>query len=149
MPIYQGAKYHITGLIELYNNNFIKAIEAFSLATKLEPENSSHWSVLGAIHMKIGNSFDALKAFETILFHYPNNIIALINSYDILTYLGDLNAKLPSDLEFINHEKEKKSIDLNNIWYEQAKKRLNKAISLEPTNYQVIKRQKQLIQSSL
>ena len=100
--------------------------------------------------MKIGKNIDALRTFETILCHYPDHIIALIYSYDILVYLGDIKAKFPSNLYFCNERKEfkeDKNISLDSIWYEQARKRLNKAISLEPTNYQVIKRQRQYIDS--
>ncbi len=137
---------HIIGLIEVCRHNFQLAVEAFDKATTLEPLNPSHWLALGQVQRAIGNNLDALRAFETILSRYPDDIIALINIYDTLIALGKEQNKLPSHHDFFVQEKKRESESnslefIDNIWHKRAKKILNQAITLAPDNYQVLKRQ--------
>ena len=44
---------------------------------------------------------DAMKAFETILSHHPDDLIALINIYDTLMALGNDHAQLSSNSDFL------------------------------------------------
>ena len=136
---------HILGLIEVCRHDFQKAVEAFELATTFEPDNPSHWLALGQVQMEIGNTVKALAALEAILSRYPDDIIALINSYDALIGLGKKTNQSASMLNFLDRKKrtkpEKKDIDFReNNWYDEAEKRLSKAIALAPDNYQVLKR---------
>lgn len=132
---YRATESHIIGLIEVCRQNFPKAIEAFSSATNLESNNPSHWLALGQVQRVIGNNLDALRAFETILSHYPDDIIALVNTYDTLIALGKTQTQLSSDFDDTN----------DNLWYKQAKKSLDQAIALAPDNYQIVKRQLSLV----
>lgn len=137
---------HIIGLIEICRHNFPKAVKAFSSATTFEPDNPSHWLALGQVQRTIGNNLDALKAFEAILSRYPNDIIALINIYDVLIALGNSNTQFPFILNVLNQKKSKtekrENINsINNICFKKAEKILNQAIVLAPDNYQVLKRQ--------
>ncbi|MDJ0714623.1 MAG: tetratricopeptide repeat protein [Prochloraceae cyanobacterium] len=143
---YMATQSHIIGLIEVCRHNFPKAVEAFESATTFEPDNPSHWLALGQLQRSIGNKIDALRAFEAILSRYPDDIIALINIYDVLIALGDAQSQLASNLEVFNQEKSQKEAKkrrnlLDNIWYNQTEKILNQAIALAPDNYQVLKRQ--------
>ncbi len=134
-----ATQYHINGLIEICRNNFLLAVDAFSLATKLEPDKPSHWLALGQVQQLRGNNIDAISAFNTILFHSPEDIIALINIYDSLMNLGKTYR-----LSSLNTKKtdQKKNITLtNNKWYRQAKTVLDQILTLAPDNYQALKRQ--------
>ena len=144
---YVAIKYHLTGLIEVCQHNLPQAIEAFSSATTLEPDNPCHWLALGQVYLQMGNKIDALKAFETILSRYPDDTIALINIYDVLMALAKANSPLPSNLDYLNLETEDKADknpntdSIENIWYHQAGKILDQAVALTSNNYQILKRQ--------
>lgn len=108
-----ATKIHIRGLIALCQGELQPAIEDFKLATVTEPKNLAHWLILGRVLMTIKNVLAALSAFEQILLLKPDDLIALIHSYDALLVLG----KFP-----------------------EAQRRLNRAEELAPNDYTVLKR---------
>ena len=108
-----ATKSHIKGLIALCQAQPQQAIKNFKLATVTEPKNPAHWLILGRVYMAIKNASAALSAFEQILLLKPDDLIALIHSYDVLLVLG----KFP-----------------------EAQRRLNRAEELAPNGYTVLKR---------
>ncbi|MBR8828466.1 MAG: sigma-70 family RNA polymerase sigma factor [Gomphosphaeria aponina SAG 52.96 = DSM 107014] len=109
-----ASEHHIKGLIAVCKNQKDIAIKAFDLATSLEPENSAHWLALGQVQIQMKNEMAALKAFEEILLLHPDDLIALINSYDALLILGN---------------------------FQEAEIILSKLAKLYPDEYLVLKRQ--------
>ena len=108
-----ATKHHIRGLIAVCKSQPQQAIQDFKLAIVSEPENPAHWLVLGQVYLETKNAMAALSAFEQILLLKPEDLIALIHSYDALLALG----KFP-----------------------EAKARLNRAEELAPHDYTVLKR---------
>ncbi|AOX00002.1 hypothetical protein BJP34_11540 [Moorena producens PAL-8-15-08-1] len=105
--------HHIRGLIELCRRQPEKAVKAFETAASSEPENPSHWLALGRVEMELDHAHAALKAFEQILLLQPDDIVAMIHSYDALLILGD---------------------------FQSAELRLSRAEELAPGDYSVLKR---------
>ncbi|WP_293079761.1 tetratricopeptide repeat protein [Moorena sp. SIO3H5] len=105
--------HHIGGLIEVCRRQPEKAVKAFETAASSEPENPSHWLALGRVEMELDHPHAALKAFEQILLLQPDDIVALIHSYDALLILGD---------------------------FQSAELRLSRAEELAPGDYSVLKR---------
>ena len=100
-------------MIELCKSQPQQAIQDFKLATSAEPKNPAHWLALGQAYMEIKTTTYALAAFEQILLLKPDDLIALIKSYDALLALG----KFP-----------------------EAQARLIRAEELAPSDYIVLKR---------
>ncbi len=105
--------YHIQGLIEVCRTHPDKAVKMFEKAASSEPENSSHWLALGRVQMELDNTHAALRAFEQILLLQPDDIVALIHSYDAFLAVGD---------------------------FQQAELKLSRAEELVPDDYSVLKR---------
>nr|WP_254013436.1 tetratricopeptide repeat protein [Limnofasciculus baicalensis] len=91
-----------------------KAITALETATNLQPDNAAYWLVLGQLQMGRENPVGALSAFDMILSLNPDDIVALIHSYDALMAVGHL---------------------------QEAQRRLDKLIVLAPDDFRVIQRQ--------
>jgi tetratricopeptide (TPR) repeat protein len=111
---HEATQQHIRGLIALHKGDTEKAILSLDRAASLEPDNSSHWLVLGQLQMGRENPVEALRAFNAILSINPDDIVALIHSYDALIALGN---------------------------FQQAQRRLNKLIVLAPDDCRVLQRQ--------
>ncbi|NEN89191.1 MAG: tetratricopeptide repeat protein [Okeania sp. SIO3H1] len=105
--------YHIQGLIEVCRCHPDKAVKMFEKAASSEPENPSHWLALGRVQMELDNADTALRAFEQILLLQPDDIVALIHSYDALLVVGH---------------------------FQEAELRLSRAEELVPHDYSVLKR---------
>ncbi|MCC5627373.1 tetratricopeptide repeat protein [Nostoc sphaeroides CHAB 2801] len=110
----QGTHHHIGGLIAVCKNDTEKAIIAFDAAAELEPDKIVHWLALGQVQKERENPIGALKAFLQVLSLNPDDIVALIHSYDALMTMGDFQA---------------------------AREQLNKAIALAPDDFRVLQRQ--------
>ncbi len=110
----EATKKHIRGLIALCQGDTKKAIIAFETATHLEPDNTAYWLALGQLQMGRENAVGALRAFDVILSINPDDIVALIHSYDALIALGNV---------------------------QEAQRRLNKLIVLAPDDCRVLQRQ--------
>lgn len=109
-----ATKYHIKGLIAICEGQPQQAIQEFKSAIAYEPENPAHWLILGRVNLELKNAIAALDAFEQILILEPDDLIALISSYDALLILG----KFP----------------------ETQEARLSRAEKLAPNNYAVLTR---------
>ncbi|NES03053.1 MAG: tetratricopeptide repeat protein [Okeania sp. SIO2F4] len=105
--------HHIQGLIEVCRSHPDKAVKMFEKAASSEPENPSHWLALGRVQMELNNAEAALRAFEQILSIQPDDIVALIHSYDALLAVGH---------------------------FQEAELRLSRAEELVPDDYSVLKR---------
>ena len=103
-----ATKHHLRGLIEVCKCQPQQAIQDFKLATSAEPKNPAHWLALGQVYLEMKNATAALEAFDQILLLKPDDLIALIQSYDALLALG----KFP-----------------------EAQRRLNRAEELAPHDY--------------
>ena len=106
-----ATKHHIRGLIAVCKCQPV--IQDFKLAIAAEPKNPAHWLALGQAYMEIKNATAALEAFEQILLLKPDDLIALIYSYDALLAIGN---------------------------FPEAQARLNRAEELLPNDYIVLKR---------
>ncbi len=84
-----ATQYHIKGLIELCHCRQNTAIKMFELAASLEPNNAAHWFILGQNNLEIDAHKAALRAFDVILEHNSDDIVALIHSYDALMAAGN------------------------------------------------------------
>ena len=137
--IHQANQAHIIGLIAVCRQNLSQAVEAFSSAANLAPENASHWLALGKVHMELENNIDALQAFEEILSRYPEDLIALIHLYDVLIALGKSKVEFPANIRLLHQQSGQETTE--HLWYFIAEQKLSQAIALAPNNYQVLKRQ--------
>lgn len=110
----QGTQHHISGLIAVCKGDSHKAIADFNAATELEPDKIVHWLALGQVQKSRENPIGALRAFSQVLSLNPDDIVALIHSYDALMGVGDFQA---------------------------AREKLNRAIALAPDDFGVLQRQ--------
>ncbi|MCC5615137.1 tetratricopeptide repeat protein [Nostoc sp. CHAB 5836] len=88
----EGTQNHINGLIAVCRGKSQKAIIAFNLAAALEPDKVVHWLALAQVHQKAENPFGTLSALEQVLSINPDDVVALIHSYDALMAVGDIQA---------------------------------------------------------
>ncbi len=86
----ESTRQHILGLIAICQGDTQGAILAFESAASLETKNPSHWLLLGQVHMEREDAVAALQAFETILSLKPDDLVALLASYDALLKMGNL-----------------------------------------------------------
>jgi tetratricopeptide (TPR) repeat protein len=110
----EGIQNHINGLIAVCRDESQKAIIAFNLATALEPDKIVHWLGLAQVHQKRENPLGILSALKQVLSINPDDLVALIHSYDALMAVGDIQA---------------------------ARERLNRAITLAGDDFRVLQRQ--------
>ncbi|CDM94106.1 tetratricopeptide repeat protein [Limnospira fusiformis SAG 85.79] len=87
---HEATQQHLGGLIAVCRHDLEAAIVAFESATALEPDNMTHWLALGRLQMQKEDISGALGTFDHILSVHPNDIVALIDSYDALMILGDV-----------------------------------------------------------
>jgi predicted Zn-dependent protease len=104
---------HIQGLIATCRGDIPEAIRVFMAATALEPKQPIHWLALGQVQMEMGQVEEALQSFDRILSLQPDDLVALIYSHDGLVAIAD---------------------------FDLAQQRLEKARTIAPKDYQVIKR---------
>ena len=105
---------HIEGLLAVCEGNNSEAIKAFEVAASLEPDNSVHWLAAGQIHSETENVLAALKIYDKILSDQPENLVALMKSYESLIAVGEI---------------------------EKARQKLNRAIEISPQDFRVLKHQ--------
>jgi len=105
---------HIEGLLAICKGNRSAAIEAFTAAASLEPDNKVHWLAAGQVHSETENALAALEIYEKILSDQPDNLVALISSYDELIAVGELG---------------------------KAEQKLSRAIDVSSQDFRVLKRQ--------
>lgn len=110
----EGTQNHINGLITVCRGESEKAIIAFNLAASLEPDKVVHWLALAQVHQHRENPLGVLSAVEQVLSINPDDVVALIYSYDALLAVGDILA---------------------------ARERLNRVIALAGDDFQVLQRQ--------
>ncbi|WP_239005386.1 tetratricopeptide repeat protein [Gloeothece citriformis] len=87
-----GTQHHIKGLIALCTGESQEAITAFNLATSLEPKKVVHWLALAQVHQGRESPLGTLSALEQVLTINPDDVMALIYSYDALLEVGDISA---------------------------------------------------------
>lgn len=85
----EPTRQHILGLIAVCQDDTQGAILAFESAANLEPSNSSHWLVLGQVQMAQENTVAAIFAFDAVLSMNPDDLVALLASYDALLAMGN------------------------------------------------------------
>ena len=88
----QATQHHIKGLIAVCQGESEKAIIAFNLAADLEPDKVVHWLALSQVHQHRENPVGVLSALEQVLSINPEDVVALIYSYDALLAMGDVSA---------------------------------------------------------
>ncbi|MCC3593480.1 tetratricopeptide repeat protein [Microcoleus sp. PH2017_28_MFU_U_A] len=110
----EGIGQYINGAIAICRGDSKKAITALETAANLQPDNVANWLVLGQLQMGRENPVGALGAFEMILSLNPDDIVALIHSYDALMAVGNL---------------------------QEAQRRLHKLIVLATDDFRVLQRQ--------
>lgn len=88
----EGTQHHINGLIAVCRDESQKAIIAFNLAATLEPDKVVHWLALAQVHQGRENPLGTLSALEQVLSINPDDVVALIYSYDALMAVGDMQA---------------------------------------------------------
>ncbi len=110
----EGTQNHINGLIAVCQGESKNAISAFNLAANLEPEKIVHWLALAQVHQHKENPLGVLTALKQILSINPNDVTALIYSYDALMSRGKISA---------------------------SREVLNKLIAIAEDNFQVLQRQ--------
>jgi RNA polymerase sigma factor (sigma-70 family) len=98
---------HIEGLLALCRRQSEAAVQAFAAATALEPANTAHWRTLGLTHLRAAQPVAALRAFDQILSHNPDDLLALTYSPAALHAVG-------------------RSVE--------AQRRATRALALDPTN---------------
>ena len=86
----EATRHHILGLIAVCQGETQGAIIAFESATRIEPSNPSHWLALGEVRMERENFVAAKSAFDVILSLKPDDLVALLASYDALLVMGNL-----------------------------------------------------------
>ncbi|XWK86696.1 MAG: tetratricopeptide repeat protein [Phormidium sp.] len=112
-----ATQHHINGLIAVCRNESEKAIIAFNLAASLEPDKVVHWLALAQVHQHRENPLGVLSALERVLSINPDDVVALIYSYDALLAVGDISA---------------------------AREQLNRVIALAGEDFRVLQRQIEL-----
>jgi tetratricopeptide (TPR) repeat protein len=110
----EGTQHHIKGLIAVCRGEREKAIIAFNLAARLEPDKVVHWLALAQVHQQIENHLGVLSALEQVWAINPTDVVALIYSYDASQAVGDIPA---------------------------AREQLSKVIALVPHDFRVLQRQ--------
>jgi tetratricopeptide (TPR) repeat protein len=110
----EGTQNHIKGLIAVCRSESQKAIIAFNLAAALEPDKVVHWLALAQVHQGRENPIGTLSALKQVLSINPDDVVALIYSYDALMAVGDIQT---------------------------ARERLNRAIALAEDDFRVLQRQ--------
>ncbi len=88
----EGTQNHIKGLIAVCQGDSNQAIVAFNLAATLEPDKVVHWLALAQVHQQRENPFGVLTSLEQVLSINPDDVVALIYSYDALMAVGDVSA---------------------------------------------------------
>ncbi|HLO88111.1 MAG TPA: tetratricopeptide repeat protein [Nostocaceae cyanobacterium] len=111
---HEATQNHIKGLIAVCQDESQKAIIAFNLAATLEPDKVVHWLALAQVHQHRENPFGVLSALKHVLSIHPDDVVALIYSYDALIAWGDILA---------------------------ARDRLNRLIALAGDDFRVLQRQ--------
>ncbi len=86
----KGTQNHINGLIAVCRGESQKAIIAFNLAAALEPDKVVHWLALAQVHQGRENPIGTLSTLERVLSVNPDDVVALIHSYDALMAVGDI-----------------------------------------------------------
>ncbi|BAZ33092.1 tetratricopeptide TPR_2 repeat protein [Cylindrospermum sp. NIES-4074] len=86
----EGTQNHINGLIAICRGESQKAIIAFNLAAALEPDKVVHWLALAQVYQGRENPLGTLSALEQVLSINPDDVVALIYSYDALMAVGDI-----------------------------------------------------------
>jgi len=110
----EGTQHHIKGLIAVCRGESQKAIIAFNLAAALEPDKVVHWLALAQVHQQTENPLGTLSALDRVFSINPDDVVALIYSYDALIAVGDMTA---------------------------ARERLNRATALAGDDFRVLQRQ--------
>lgn len=110
----EGTQHHIKGLIAVCRGESQKAIIAFNLAATLEPDKVVHWLALAQVNQQTENPLSTLGAVDRVLSINPDDVVALIYSYDTLMAVGDMTA---------------------------ARGQLNKLITLAGDDFRVLQRQ--------
>ncbi|QSJ20178.1 tetratricopeptide repeat protein [Nostoc sp. UHCC 0702] len=110
----EATQNHIKGLIAVCRGESQKAIIAFNLAAALEPDKVVHWLALAQVHQEKENPIGTLSALEQVLSINPDDLVALIYSYDALMAVGDIQT---------------------------AREQLNRAIALAGDDLRVLQRQ--------
>ncbi|WP_293138697.1 lipopolysaccharide assembly protein LapB [Okeania sp. SIO3I5] len=88
----EGTQNHINGLIAVCQGESKNAISALNLAANLEPEKIVHWFALAQVHQRRENPLGVISALEQVLSINPNDVTALIYSYDALMSRGKISA---------------------------------------------------------
>ncbi|MBW4506274.1 MAG: tetratricopeptide repeat protein [Scytonematopsis contorta HA4267-MV1] len=109
-----GTQNHINGLIAVCRGESQKAIIAFNLAAALEPDKVVHWLALAQVHQGRENPLGTLSALKQVLSINPDDVLALIYSYDALMVVGDIQT---------------------------AREQLNRLIALASNDFRVLQRQ--------
>lgn len=108
-----ATRYHIAGLIAQCQRCPHTTLRSFEKAALQEPGNSAHWLILGQVQSTLEMPWAAQRSFDVLLSLKPDDVTALLHSYDALLQLGQFNL---------------------------AQQRLEKAQELAPNDFRVLMR---------
>ncbi|MEM7065221.1 MAG: tetratricopeptide repeat protein [Cyanobacteria bacterium P01_B01_bin.77] len=86
-----ATRYHIAGLIAQCQRCPHTTLRSFEKAALQEPSNSAHWLILGQVQSTLEMPWAAQRSFDVLLSLKPDDVTALLHSYDTLLQLGQFN----------------------------------------------------------
>jgi len=105
---------HVTALQALCQHEVSTTVQALTEAVALEPDNPAHHLALAQTHLSFEQTVEAVAAFEALLALIPQDVHALLGSYDALLVAGDMDT---------------------------AQQRLTQLVELAPADFRVLQRQ--------
>ena len=108
-----ATRHHLGGLIAVCRRCLQKAAKEFESAASLKPDNGAHWHALGQVHLETESPVAALRAFDVVLSINPDDLVALIHSYDARLAVGQ---------------------------FQSARRQLSRARELAPADFRTVKR---------
>lgn len=92
------------------------AIESYTQATHLSPEDEGSWLALGASQMDVGRPEQAIQAYRQALSHRPESAPAYLALADLYQRQGREELAIPNYRESVRYEP-----DLAQAWYGLAR----------------------------
>ncbi len=105
----QATQNHIEGFIAVCRRQPHTAVQAFEAATISAPDHPAHWRSLALTHLHAAQPREALEAFDTVLQHHPDDLVALVHSHDALRTAG-------YDAEAQRRAARALELDPDNVW---------------------------------
>ena len=140
-----GALLHMHGVVELQNKNLDKAVDFFTQATALCPNEQNYHNNLGVALLDLGRLDDAISAFEKVLEIDPDYIDASFNLGNVALNNKDLKRAEALFLQVLKQNPDHVGA-LNNLGRllkeskrrEQALRPLKRAVALQPNDIKAL-----------